>query len=157
MKHIIAILICFIVLVGTVVFQVIDVIGTQDIVSGYTNVVEFFGRSQLTSKMHLIGERYDEQDDYTGGYKCNADNVTGKDVIYGGCTTKGKIIRLKGKINTDAGKVNISIRYGSESADISADENGFIDKKLDFDGGGNYIIVQYKDFTGNIDIRTEYV
>lgn len=154
MKHIIAIFICLIIMLGAVFFQAVE---TEDLVNGYSNVVELLGKSQLTLTFNLIGERYDGKDDYTGGYMCNADDVTGRDVTYGGCALKDKKIKLKGKIDTVSGNINICIRYGSEKADITVDENGCFDEELEFDSGSNYIMVQYKDFTGSIDMQTEYV
>ena len=154
MRHIITIIVCLIVILSAVFFQAV---GTQNIVDGYAHIVEFLGQSQLTSKLNMIGERYNENDDYTGGYMCNAENVTGQDVAYGGCSIEQVKIKLKGKINVHSGDVNIRIRCGSEVSDVIVDENGCFDEQLEFNGGGNYIMVQYKDFTGDIDMQTEYI
>lgn len=153
MRHIITIILCIIVMLCAMFFQVADV---DDILHFYTNTVEFLGSRQLTSKLNLIGERYDEKDDYTGAYKCSADNVTGRDVIYGGCSVDKIKLNLKGKADTQSGELKIRIRYGYDVEYITIQEDGSFDELLEFEGGGNYIIIEYKDFTGEIDVLTEY-
>lgn len=153
MRHIITIILCIIAMLCAMFFQVADI---DDILSFYTSTVEYLGSRQLTSKLNLIGERYAEKDDYTGAYKCSADNVTGRDVIYGGCSVDKMKLNLTGKADTLSGELKIRIRYGYDAEYIKINEDGSFDELLEFDGGGNYIIIEYKNFTGEIDILTEY-
>lgn len=153
MRHIITIILCIIVMLCAMFFQVVEV---DDIFNFYTNTVEYLGRHQLTSKLNLIGERYDENDDYTGSYKCSVDNVTGRDVIYGGCSVDKIKLNLKGKVDTQSGELKIRVRYGYDVEYVTMNEDGSFDEILEFDSGGNYIIIEYKDFTGEIDVVTEY-
>lgn len=153
MRHIITIILCIIVMLCAMVFQVVEV---EDIVNFYTSTVEYLGSRQLTSKINLIGERYNKQDDYTGSYKCSADDVTGRDVIYGGCSVDKIKLNLKGKADTQSGELKIRIRYGYEVDYVTINDDGSFDELLEFDGGGNYIIIEYQDFTGEINLLTEY-
>ncbi len=153
MRHIITIIICLIVMLTAMLFQVVS---TEDIVNCYSNAVECLGKSQLTSNLNLIGERYDENDDYTGAYRCNADDVTGRDCIYGGCAIDERKISLKGKVNTESGELKIRVRHGAETEYVAVDKDGSFEDVLEFDSGGNYIIIEYDDFTGEIDALTEY-
>lgn len=153
MRQIITVIICIIVMLCAMLFQVVEV---DDILNFYTSTVEYLGSRQLTSKHNLIGERYAQNDDYTGSYKCSAENVTGRDVIYGGCSVDKIKLNLKGKADTQSGELNIRIRNGYDAYYLEPDEDGTFDELLEFDGGGNYIIIEYKDFTGEIDVLTEY-
>ncbi|MDE6470865.1 MAG: hypothetical protein K2L19_07610 [Eubacterium sp.] len=153
MKHIITIILCIIVMLCAMFFQVVEV---DDVLNFYTSTVEYLGSRQLTSKLNLIGERYDKIDDYTGSYKCSAENVTGRDVIYGGCSVDKIKLNLKGKSDTQSGELKIRVRLGYDVEYITINEDGAFDELLEFDGGGNYIIIEYKDFTGEIDVSTEY-
>lgn len=152
-RSIIRILFCLFLIAGIAFFRFAE---PENIVDGFSNVVEFLGKTQLTSEYKLIGERYDEKDDYTGCYKCSADDETGQDVIYGGCSISDIDLKIKGRVETASGNVNISVRNGSDTYEIKTDENGFFEDKIEFDGGGSYVIIQYEHFSGNIDLKTEY-
>lgn len=152
-KSIIRILFCLFLIAGIAFFRFAE---PENIVDGFSNVVEFLGKTQLTSEYKLIGERYDEKDDYTGCYKCSADDETGQDVIYGGCSISDIDLKIKGRVETDLGNAKICIRCGSDTYEIKTDENGFFEDKIEFDGGGSYVIIQYEHFSGNIDLKTEY-
>lgn len=91
-KSIIRILFSLLLIVGIAFFKFVE---PENIVNGFSNIVEFLGQSQLTSGHHLIGERYDEMDDYAGGYKCSADDKTGQDVIYSGCSIADINLKIK--------------------------------------------------------------
>lgn len=146
-------LICFVLLFSAVSFNVVS---TQDLVNVFSEVVEIAGKQTLSSNFELIGKRYDKKDNYTGGYKCDADNQSGEDVAYGGCKIDNISLRLKGKIDTQAGKAKIRVKTGLDEKIIETDENGFMDESIHFTGGSGYIIVEYESFTGTVDITTEY-
>lgn len=152
-RSIIRILFCLFLIAGIAFFRFAE---PADIVDGFSNVVEFLGKTQLTSEYKLIGERYDETDDYTGCYKCSADDETGQDVIYGGCSISDIDLKIKGRVETDSGNVNIRIRCGADVYEIDIDENGLFEDRIEFDGGGSYVMIQYEHFSGNIDLKTEY-
>lgn len=42
---------------------------------------------------------------------------------------------------------------GREVIYLSPDDNGYFEQELSFESGGNYIMVDYEDFTGNIELR----
>lgn len=154
MKHIISIIICLVILLGA---AFVHIVSTEDIVNGYGSVVEILGKSQLTSNISMIGDRYERKDDYTGRYSCNAESVTGKDITYGGCSIRHRKVKLQGKVSTRSGKASILFIDGSESAEIQVDKNGDFCKELDLGSGSNYIAVEYDDFTGEIDFKSEYM
>jgi len=152
-----AIILCFIMLSFFCAAALsLNVISPQDLVRGYSSVVEVIGKSQLTSKVNLIGERCDKKDDYTGRYKCTADKITGRDVAYGGCSLKELKIKVKGKIDCDSGEIKIKVRKGSEVCKITVGEDGSFSEVLSLKSGSNYFIVEYIDFTGSIEMYTEY-
>lgn len=153
MRHIIAILVCFIAVMCTITFRFIT---TENIVSGYANAVEILGKTQLTSKWNLLGERFDKRDDFTGSYKCSADRITGRDVPYGGCRIHDTKLRVKGTIHSQSGAADVRIGLGSSVETIKPDKKGNFDRQFEF-SGSNYVMVQYKNFTGSVDIKTEYV
>lgn len=154
MRHIFSILFCCILIAVSTV--ALGILKPETLIRGYSSVVEVIGKSQLTSNFSLIGERYDDKDDYTGGYKCSAENETGQDVVYGGCSLKAVKLKISGEIDKKAGKIKIYTRNGKSIGEIAVDENGCFDEELEFDGGDNYIFVQYDKFSGSIDFKTEY-
>lgn len=153
MRHILAVFFCLILLLASVLFKTVSV---DDMLNCYSHAVEIMGKSQLTSAFHMIGERHDEKDDYTGSYTCDADDAVGRDVVYGGCSIDSLSIRLEGRIRAEHGLAAIRIRQGNETMEIDVDENGFFDEQLVFDSGGNYIMVDYKHFTGEVELNTAY-
>ncbi len=50
----------------------------------------------------------------------------------------------------------IRIRLGSEVKEYKVDGDGNLEKELDFQGGGNYIMIDYDNFTGIVDLTAEY-
>lgn len=153
MRHIIAFICCFVI----AAFMLFGFNNPASVIKAYSSVVEVIGKSQLTSNFMLIGERYDSKDDYTGGYRCSAENKTGRDIVYGGCTVKSINIRVKGQIDKTDGSVKVYTRIGKDVEEIIPDENGCFDENLTFDGGDSYVFVQYERFSGSIDFKTEYI
>lgn len=154
MRHILSILFCFIIIAGS---MFVGIFKPEALIKSYSSVVEVVGKSQLTSNYSLIGERYDEQDDYTGSYKNSSENQSGQDIVYGGCSLKVMNVRISGIINNVSGNIRIYLRNGKSIKEIAADENGCFDEEFQLDGGDNYILVQYDKFSGDIDFKTEYV
>ena len=49
--------------------------------------------------------------------------------------------------------------WWQENTDVkeySVDENGIIEKTFDFDSGGNYAMIIYNNFTGTVEMTSEY-
>lgn len=154
MRHIFSILCCLVIIISAVF---VGVVMPETIIKGYSSVVEIIGKSQLTSNFSLIGERYDETDDYTGSYKGTTEKKSGQDVVFGGCSLSGVDLKISGHIDKESGKVKIFTRNGKSIDQIEIDESGSFSQKINFDGGDSYILVQYDKFTGTIDFTTEYL
>jgi len=92
MRHIVSLLFCFIIIAGS---MFVGIVKPEALIRSYSSVVEVAGKLQLTSNYALIGERYEDADDYTGGYKCSTENKSGQDVVYGGCSIRVIPLKIK--------------------------------------------------------------
>lgn len=127
------------------------------IIGGIDRMINIFSLSQLTSDSSLIGKRYyHDRNRCTGSYSASCLSESGRDVIFGGGSAKERTVILKAKILTESGTALIRIRLGSEVKEYKADADGNLEKELDFQGGGNYIMIDYDNFTGIVDLTAEY-
>ena len=123
----------------------------------YDNALSLIGRSHLTSRIFLIGDRdFDDSDGYTGSYDAKCKGRTGRDVIFGGTSIYERKIKLTVHIVTDGGSATLSIRTGETVACYQPDELGDIELTLSFDGGSNYIMLDYDGFRGTVTLTSEY-
>lgn len=126
------------------------------IIGGIDRMINIFSLSQLTSDRSLIGKRYyRDRNRCTGSYSASCLSGSGRDVIGGG-SAKERTVILKAKILTESGTALIRIRLGSEVKEYKVDGDGNLEKELDFQGGGNYIMIDYDNFTGIVDLTAEY-
>lgn len=115
-------------------------------------------KTQITDDENLIGEReYYFDDCYTGEYYAQCDNVTGRDVVFGGASVKERRLKLKVDSTSNSGNFKIRIRLGYEAIEYNTYEDGSFEKELEFNGGGNYIMIDYDNFSGNIKMTCEYI
>ena len=127
------------------------------IIGGIDRMVNLFSLSQLTSDRSLIGIRYyHDSNRCTGSYSSTCLSESGRDVIFGGGSVKEKTVTLKAKILTESGTALLRVRLGSEVKEYKVDGDGSFEKELDFQGGGNYIMIDYENFTGIVDLTAEY-
>lgn len=121
-------------------------------VEGWT---ETLGKKQITKDSDLCGERILEQagDYYSGSYNAQVEQMTGRDVVFGGAGVEERTVICNGNIEAKSGSAEIRVRMNEEVVYISPDDNGYFEKVLSFESGGNYIMVDYEDFTGSIDLR----
>lgn len=117
---------------------------------------ENLGQSQITEEENLIGERILSEDSYVGRYFADGENETGKDVVFGGASIEKRQLRVYGTITTESGKATVRIRQNWDVTELEPDEDGNFETNLSLDNGGNYIMVNYEDFTGNIELYSEY-
>lgn len=134
-----------------------DNIEPRKIVEKFDKVTEFISKSQITKDKDLFGKREYSDDKYVGSYESICDEADGRDVIFGGASVKERKIKVYGNIKTDKGSAKVRIRLGEKVNLLEIDENGNFCKELDFDGGGNYIMIDYKNFSGSISLTSEYV
>lgn len=120
------------------------------------NMAEDLGNHQITESKDLIGSRILNEDAYTGNYQAHCDGNTGRDVIFGGGSIESKKLHVYGTIHTYAGKATVRIRLNEDIKELSVKEDGSFETKLSLDSGGNYIMLDYEDFSGEIELRSEY-
>ena len=114
---------------------------------------ENLGQSQITEDGDLIGERILSEDAYAGRYCADGEDETGKDVVFGGASVEKRQLKVYG---TESGKATVRIRQNWDVTEVETDEDGNFETNLSLDNGGNYIMVNYEDFTGSIELYSEY-
>ena len=114
------------------------------------------GHSQITADENLIGTRVWGDDEYCGTYQAECTGVTGKNVVFGGAALSNRTLNLSGTIHSQSGKANIRIRQNDEVILLETDEHGAFSTQLSLESGGNYIMVQYEDFSGTVTLTSEY-
>lgn len=120
------------------------------------NVVSAFGSAQLTKDADLIGTR-ESEDKYTGTYSAECEDITGRDVIFGGGSIEEYKLLLHGNVMANSGKANIRIRLNDSVVMLDIDESGIFETTLRLKSGGNYIMVDYEDFSGDVELVCEYI
>lgn len=121
-------------------------------------VVEDIGDSQVTDDDDLIGARLLVDDDsYVGEYTAECSHMTGRDVVFGGASIHNRDLFLSGHIETESGNATVRIRMNSEVIELEPDADGYFETALKLDNGGNYIMVVYEDFSGTVEMNSEYL
>lgn len=119
-------------------------------------VVEKIGDSQITEDKDLIGQRDFGDDAYCGSYVADCKNKAGRDVVFGGASTHERILLCHGSIQADAGTAEIRIRMNDEIIILQTDEAGNFETELHLKSGGNYIMIDYSDFIGSVEMFCAY-
>ena len=121
-------------------------------------VVEDIGDSQVTDDDDLIGARLLVDDDsYVGEYTAECSHMTGRDVVFGGASIHNRDLFLSGHIETESGNATVRIRMNSEVIELELDADGYFETTLKLDNGGNYIMMIYEDFSGVVEMNSEYL
>ena len=121
-------------------------------------VVENIGDSQITDDDDLIGERLlIDNDSYAGEYSAECNHMTGRDVVFGGASIHNRDLFLSGHIDAESGKATVRIRMNSEVIELEPDADGHFETTLKLDNGGNYIMMIYEDFSGVVEMNSEYL
>ena len=118
-------------------------------------IVGWFGSGQLSKDDELIGKRTAEDDLFSGRYTAQVAGETGRDVVFGGSSILTRTIRLDAEIKAEAGTAEIRVRMNDEVISLTPDEDGRITTVLHFVSGGNYIMVDYENFTGPVEMTCE--
>lgn len=128
----------------------------QDFLDG---VVENIGDSQITDDTYLIGTRIltDSADACTGEYTSQCESATGRDVVFGGASIHNRELFLSGSVDAEFGTATVRIRMNEEVFELEPDASGYFEITLKFDNGGNYVMVIYEDFSGTVEINSEYL
>ena len=63
----------------------------------------------------------------------------------------------RGTVDNDwRGVTSVAVEADNEVKEYKVDGDGNLEKELDFQGGGNYIMIDYENFTGIVDLTAEY-
>lgn len=129
----------------------------EQIVDDFDRIVHIVSLSQITRNNKLIGKRdFIEKDSYVGNYSSSCVSEKGRDVIFGGASVKDKKVVVKAKILTENGSATLRIRLGSEVREYKIDNKTPFEQTINLQGGGNYIMIDYDNFTGTVDMTSNY-
>lgn len=129
----------------------------EQLVDDFDGFVHIVGLNQITAKSKLIGKReFIGKDSYIGSYTSSCIFEKGRDVVFGGASIKDKKVSLKVKILTESGSANLRIRLGSDVKEYKTDNNNTFEQTIDLQAGGNYIMIDYDDFTGTVEMTSNY-
>ena len=128
----------------------------DDVKQVLDDVAGRLGNSQITEEEDLIGMRVLEKDSYTGKYEADCKGNTGRDVIFGGGSIETRKLHVYGTIDAEEGKAVVRIRLNEEVRELYVDENGEFKTDLSMESGGNYIMIDYEEFQGSVELISEY-
>lgn len=131
-------------------------IDPESIIEKYDSLTEWLGHFQITRDDQLIGERKYGSDHYVGNYTADCRSERGRDVIFGGASIKQRKIRLSVSIIAEEGSATVRIRLGADVEEHEFTTNGFIEKEIMLNGG-NYIMIDYDNFSGAVTLTSEYI
>ncbi len=128
----------------------------EEIPNFLDGVATGLGNSQITMDMELIGERTGGTDAYTGTYRSDCAGDTGRDVVFGGGSIKSRQLYLHGVVRAEAGNAMVLVRQNENVMELEPQEDGSFETTLHLQSGGNYIMVSYEDFQGEVELVSEY-
>lgn len=129
---------------------------SDEVHSFLNGLAENLGDSQITEDKDLIGTRALADDAYTGTYQADCGGNTGRDVVFGGGSIDIRKIHVYGTIHRDSGNAVVRIRLNEEVNELSVQDDGSFETDLSCTSGGNYIMVDYEDFQGSVELNAEY-
>lgn len=129
----------------------------EQIVNDFDGAIHIISLTQITSDKKLIGKRsFVDKDTYIGAYSSSCISENGRDVVFGGASVKDRKIKLKAQILTESGAASVRVRTGSDVKEYSVDEDGNFEQTFNFGSGGNYAMIIYNNFTGTVEMTSEY-
>ena len=153
--------ILFVVLIVMVIASGIKIIRGMDIkdsaIGTYQTVISKIGDKTLTSCLGLKGKRTFGEDHYVGTYTVTYKKNTGTEKIFGGCILEreaGSTIHITVSVENSDGEIAVVMK-AKEKDQILATENGTYTYDFDVQYGSNYLIIQTKDYTGNVTIESK--
>lgn len=133
-----------------------DDVSTEKLLEDFDGFLEQVSQSQLTKDTALIGIQTQGEDAYVGGYFADCIRQTGRDVVFGGASIQDRFLHCYGSVTTESGEAAIRIRQNGEVIFPEIGADGTFDMELHFEPGGNYIMVDYDHFSGNVEMTCEY-
>ena len=128
----------------------------QNIMDGIENTAQRLGKSQITEDTNLIGRRLTGTDGFTGVYKVSCVGANGRDAIFGGGSIEKKTIRLTVKISVVSGNARLRVRNNFDAEVFPLENSEYYEFIFTFDSGGKYIMIDYENFSGSIEMRSDY-
>lgn len=131
---------------------------TEKAVQNANSLLEDIGQTHLTNDNSLSGKRIcTEEDPYVGTYITDCTNQNGKEILFGGASVKERKIKITATVKSVSGSAVFKVRIGFDVKEFQADENGQLLEEFLLNGGGNYIMIDYTDFTGQISLSSSYI
>lgn len=127
------------------------------IYEGLDNLAGNLGSSQITKDDDLIGNRCCATDSYSGSYHAECSGQTGRDVIFGGASIEDRVLLCSGKVSTESGDACVRIRLNQEVYLLPLDPEGCFETELYLRSGGNYVMIDFTDFVGTVEMTCEYL
>ncbi len=129
----------------------------EEVHSFLSGLAENLGESQITKDQDLIGTRTLTEDAYTGRYQAQSDGITGRDIVFGGGSINSRSLHLYGVVHSESGSAVVRIRQNEEVTQLPLEEDGRFETTLTCSSGGNYIMIDYKNFHGDLELYSEYL
>lgn len=155
MKKLLTLLLAFSLLFGVTACGSSE-IDPQKMVDRWDRFVEMLGKTQITPDAKLIGERTPGEDTYVGTYYAHCNHASGRDVVFGGGSIQERTVQLQGHVDTENGAVQIRVRLGDEVSYVTPNAAGDFAAGFSLKGGGNYLMLDYEDFSGTITLTAFY-
>ena len=124
------------------------------VLANWDGLTEWLGSSQFTREEKLIGLRAWSEERYTGCYHAQPEMASGRDVIFGGASIHQRQLKLTVESAVQTGSVTLRIRMGEQVQEYPL-ADGVWELPLTFDGGGNYVMLDYEQFTGSVTLYSE--
>lgn len=128
----------------------------EEVVQWLDSMAAQIGRSQLTEDENLLGERCCH-DAYTGDYQAACSGNTGRDVVFGGASIEPRKLRVYGMVSATSGRAVVRIRQNEQVTELEPQEDGRFETTVSCASGGNYVMVDYENFQGDVELHAEYV
>ena len=130
----------------------------DEILNHYNNIVQSAGSIELTGKSSLQGEKEKGIDDYTGTYTADYANFSGTEYLFGGTSIKreaGKELSIDCTLEITEGTAKVFWISGYDDAVTLTEATAPSSETITLPDGGNYIGIECKNFTGNIELNIE--
>ncbi len=130
----------------------------NEVLDQYNNIVQSAGSIALTGNPSLQGTKEKGIDDYTGSYTANYEDFSDTEYLFGGTSIKreaGKELSIDCTLEVTEGTAKVFWLSGADEAITLIEATGIYSDTITLPDGGNYIGIECKDFTGNIELNIE--
>ena len=73
-------------------------------------------------------------------------------MVFGGGSIETRRLQVYGRILAEEGQATVRIRMNEEVVELEVDEEGRFETELRLKSGGNYIMVDYEEFSGTVEL-----